>query len=306
LFLIDLPVFQDHYAAVQTAQVGQHQMNLGADGAPQAQSFITAAVQDRVKTPVEKVNGTYIQEITCGSEMPGNAQTLFGPTQNFTGGWSHINNPEKAPDFVGLKQPYGFYDIKSTNLVSDPTCGGESTYQTILVKKFHTWDNTHSNGLETQIEGDAVGRIQSLVIEMKINSARSVIPSPREIETLYPNLNSTQLASLDSGLANIDLVFSTGNWRSNKILTIDPRLYADKWLRITIPMEKMNYYREVNYVRTYTSYRASKGKRYKGLIINAESQNGQTLQRLTGGKPGQAKLFKEVDIAIHRIAYLMK
>ena len=182
----------------------------------------------------------------------------------------------------------------------------ESTYRAILVKKLHTWNNTHANGLETRIDGVPISEVDHLVVELKLHSSRSFIPSLKQIRTAYPRLTRRQLRSLDKSMANIDLVFSAGELRSNKVLTIDPVKYADQWIRITIPMEEMNYYREVDYKRTYTTYHAAKNHRYTGLVINAESQNRKTVQHLMDGKVGAVPLFKELDISIRRIDYVLK
>lgn len=254
----------------------------------------------------DTVEGALIQEITCGAALPGRTTTLFGPDRNFSAGWSHINDPTKAADFTGLQQPLSAYSISSNNLSIDASCEGEKTYSALLVKKLHTWNNTHANGLETNIDGRAIAEIESLIVELKLNSARSLIPSAQQIRAVYPRLTRKQLRNLDRGMANIDLVFSAGKLRSNKILSIDPNKYADKWLRITIPMESMNYYQEVDYKRTYSPHQAAKNQRFTSLIINAESRYRKTVQHLQDDKAGAVQLFKELDISIYRIAYVMK
>ena len=248
-----------------------------------------------------------IQTITCNGEAPlGRALTIFSTERNFSSGWSHISNPEKAADFLELQQPPDRYDITSAQLREDPSCNGEKTYRAVLVKKFHTWENTHANGLQTDVEPIAVADIASLVIELKINSAGSLIPSRQQIANAFPWMTPAQVRNLDKGAANIDLVLSSGNARANKILTIDQSKYADKWLRITIPMERLNYYDEVNYVRTPRRYEAEKDQAYDNLIITAESLNRKTVQSITGGTAATNPLFKEVDISIRRIYFTLK
>jgi hypothetical protein len=248
-----------------------------------------------------------IQTITCnGEETRGRALPIFNAERNFSSGWSHINNPEKAADFLELQQPYDHYDITKEKLREDPTCNDEKTYSAVLVKKFHTWENTHANGLQTEIEPIPVANIASLVIELKLNSAGSVIPSRQQIANAFPWMTPAQVRNLDKGAANIDLVLSSGNARANKILTIDQSKYADKWLRITIPMERLNYYDEVNYARTPKRYESERSRAYTNLIITAESFNRKTVQSITGGTAATNPLFKEVDISIRRIYYTLK
>lgn len=254
----------------------------------------------------EKLEGVYIQEIQCGAPIPGRTVTLFSEERNFSDGWSHINNPQKAGDFVELQQPYHHYNITPDRLQEDASCGDAKTYSAVLVKKLHTWDNTHSNGLQTQIEPIPVDAIESLVIELKVNSAGSAIPSRQQIAATFPWLQPGQVRHLDKGAANLDLVLSSGTLHANKVLTINQSKYADKWLRITIPMEQLNYYQEENYVRTPSRYRAVQDQAYKSLTITAESHDRKTVQSLTGGTAGNLPLFKEVDIAIHRIAFIVK
>lgn len=253
-----------------------------------------------------EIGGVYIQVIDCGTAPHGRLATIFSPERTFSAGWSHIDDPGKAADFTALQQPPNTYSINSANLRVDASCNGEKTYRATLVKKLHTWNNTHANGLETTVNGTPVGDIDSVVVELKLNSAGSVIPSPKQIRAAYPRLTRKQLRNLDKGMANIDLVFSAGELRANKVLTIDPQEYADKWLRITIPMEKMHYYREVDYKRTYTTYQAAGDHRFTGLVINAESQHRKTVQHLTDGRAGAVQLFKELDVSIRRIGYVMK
>lgn len=252
------------------------------------------------------VDGAYIEAIRCGDEAPGRAVIIFSAERNFSGGWSHISNPQKAGDFLDLKHPSSHYSIASDQLREDSTCNGEKTYRAVLVKKFHTWDNTHSNGLQTEVERIPVAAIESLVIELKVNSAGSVIPSRQQIAETFPWLRPAQVRNLDKGAANIDLVLSSGNARASKILTIDQSKYADTWLRITIPMARLNYYAEENYVRTPSHYEAVKDQAYGDLMITAESHNRKTVQSLTGGTAGTNPLFKELDVSIRRIEYLMK
>ena len=252
------------------------------------------------------LDGTYIETIQCGDDLPGRTVALFSAERNFSGGWSHISNPKKAGDFLDLKHPYSHYAITRDRLQEDSTCNSEKTYNAVLVKKFHTWENTHSNGLQSDIEPIPLNGIESLVIELKVNSSGSVIPSQQQIASTFPWLRPAQVRNLDMGVANIDLVLSSGNARANKILTIDQSQYADQWLRITIPMERLNYHDEKNYVRTPRRYDAVQKQAYKRLTITAESHNRKTVQSLTGGSAGTNPLFKELDISIHRIAYIMK
>lgn len=253
------------------------------------------------------MEGSLIQTITCNGEASlGRAFPIFNAERNFSAGWSHISNPEKAADFLDLQQPYEHYEITSEKLREDPSCNGEKTYNAVLVKKFHTWDNTHANGLQTALEPIPVADIASLVIELKINSAGSVIPSRQQIANAFPWMTPAQVRNLDKGAANLDLVLSAGNARANKILTIDQSKYADKWLRITIPMERLNYYDEVNYVRTPRRYENEKDRAYATLTVTAESLNRKTVQSITGGTAATNPLFKEVDISIRRIYYALK
>lgn len=253
----------------------------------------------------ETVAGTLLQEIGCGEAIPARTFTLFSAERNFSSGWNHIANPEKAADFQALSQPYSSYNTNADQLREDDTCNGEKTYRTVLVKKFHTWDNTHANGLQTEIEEIPLADIASLEIELKVNSAWSVIPSKQQIAETFPWLTQAQVRLLDRGEANIDLVLSTGTSRANKILTIDQRKYANKWLRISIPVEHLNYYDEVNYVRTPGRYQDVKELAYRNLTITAESHNRKTVQSITGGV-GTKPLFKEVDISIRSIHFVLK
>ncbi len=258
------------------------------------------------KGDVEQINGTSIEKIDCGQgDLPGNTRSIFSASNTFDGSsWSHVTDPSKAGDFNGLRQPLNEYGTGGVSSSSD--CSGDGTHNVTLVKKYHTWENTHSNGLKKGVNGVAVGDIESLVIELKINSNGTYVPTVQDVRQAYPFLSEGQVNELDQGMVNIDFVFEAGDKRSNKILRIDQNKYADEWIRITIPMENMDYYSEVNYNRTYTDYNGSRGQSYNGLTVDAETQSGSTVQALNGGTPGGAFLFKEVDVSIHRIDYILR
>jgi hypothetical protein len=250
-------------------------------------------------------DGTFLQEITCVEGPPAHSVTIFSAHRNFSSAWNHIANPAKAGDFLDLRQAFSRYNTAADQLQEDTSCNSEQTYRAVLVKKFHTWDNTHANGLQTEMDAIPVTKIKNVVIELKLNSAGSVIPSRQQIAEAFPWLTPGQVRMLDRGTANIDLVLSNGAARANKILTIDQSKYADKWLRITIPMQHLNYYEEVDYVRSPRPYDAAIEETYNTLNITAESHNRKTVQSLTGSA-GTRPLFKEVDLSIRRIYYDLK
>lgn len=273
---------------------------------------IHGAAHERVIHPPAKaitsprIDGSHIQHVGCGAAVGHPALTLFDMDHPFSAGWNHIGDPAKAADFSGLRQPFSAYAINHGNFHQDTTCTNERSYRTLLVKKLHTWNNSHANGLETHFEGLPVNAIESLVIELKLHSERSFIPSIQQIHAVYPQLSKAQVRSLDKGMANIELVLSAGKYRANQILTIEPDIYADQWVRITIPLENMNHYTEVDYARTPMSYSAAATQRYTSLIINAESQSRKTVQHLMNRQAGKVQLFKELDISIRNIQYLLK
>ena len=231
------------------------------------------------------LNGNAITAITCGERIAGTTGIIQGPSKNFNASWNHIAG-YPAEFTNALKQPNTAYNVSplSSKHVANAECNNDKTFNAVLVKKFHHWDRQHANGIKRlQLGGTATSDIQSLVIDMKLKSS-SYIPTALEINTAFPELKDNA-AKIDNSMAVLNFAFGAG---VSKRVYIDQALFADKWIRITIPANTLG----------------------RGILtelnLTAEVSTGTTVMNLNNGTPGTNWLFKEVDFSIHQILYVLK
>ena len=246
---------------------------------------------------------------TCPTAVADNALLLFGKNQAMTKGWSHIVKPEKAADFVGLKQSFAEYALSpklfAQQIKPDPLCPDIQTFQTILVKKLHVWNNNHSNGIETHIPAIPVREWQAIQLSMWIDSRRTVIPSASDIQRTFPELTSS-VDTLDASQANLYLVFRDGEQEAGYMITLDPQTDFDRWLNITIPAEDLRYSKKVDYVHTPRRFEDVQAQTYQTLSIKAETQSLKTVQHLNNREAPEGRLFKEIAVNINGIYLIEK
>lgn len=216
---------------------------------------------DESFVPVSNPNGYMIEEIVnCGvnSATSNNARAVFSNNTNSISGWSHVGTLVNVSDLQqNSAQAYAVPGATSAN----SNCNNQNTQDLILVKKYANWDQQHANGIEPSISSSnkTFADIDSIVIELKLNSAKTSIPSASQLQSKFGSvLTSTQLAQLDKSKAAfavsvLDPNNNNPDLQAERYIELDPATMADKWLRITIPFDQMELFTTANYYRTSTN-----------------------------------------------------
>lgn len=278
---------------------------LGACSSPSDPPSVSAAP---IFTPLAE--GTYA--IECGAdEHDPDALELLSADAYRVGGWNHVNGVG-AFETVALES--GDYAVSAQQYLPDATCGGEKTLNLVLAKKTYDWDKQHANGIESEFAGDELtfADVEAVVLDIRLDSSRSVLPTAAEYETAYGDLlTPAQLAELDGGHVNLELtLFGQGNTAEHPFLNagvmldIDPAEFADGWLRVRVPRDELSFYTEKSYERTPVGADEYQDLLVQGLRINPETSSGNEVRVYVGDAfDPQAKdeLFKEMGIAFHTI-----
>jgi hypothetical protein len=255
----------------------------------------------------------------CGTQEANNQAklTLFDHQNNRLYGWSHIMDGPK--EFDGLKLTAADYKVSAANSQTDPTCNNNTIFQTVLVKKYADWDRQHLNGIEPQFlyEGITFGQVESIVLELKVNSAASSFLTSAELKTLYGGyLTDEQLAAWDTGKVNLGITLfekgfdnqSTPSFTGAIIIEIDPEKYADQWLRLTIPAANLTYFEEMNYAPTPANLDDFAGNTILGLRINPETKNGSVIRSYLQDDFDDTvpENFKEMALSFAKVEIVLK
>lgn len=249
-----------------------------------------------------------ILAIECDSRVSirESALTRLSDEFNAMGGWSHLNG---VGQFANAAHPVSAYRIGGEAYQEDPSCNGAKTLETVLVKKTWDWDRNHANGMETSFpnEGIDFGHVTDLVLEIRIDSERSSIPSAGELEDAYAEfLSAEDLAELDNQQVNLELtLFGEGatadqpHMNASAMVAVDPAQFADQWVRVQVSREDFSWYTEDNYQRTEVGADEYQDLRVRGLRINPETGSGLTARHYIGDDfdpQARDELFKEMAI----------
>jgi hypothetical protein len=268
--------------------------------------------QEIESTPLQKTSSDgYSVELIgqCGATVSRSSKELilFENEVNRLSGWSHAKYIE------GLNSNPSIYTAK---IRQDTSCSNIKTYQNILVKKYADWNAQHVNGIEPLFIGDIIklGAIGSIILEFKVHSEGTEVPTKSMLESLYGNyLNAEQLEALDRNLINLSVtVFEAGfderstNTLNGKVnLELDQNLYADKWVRVIIPMGSLDYYTEQNYSKQPVQQSKFRNAKIIGLRINPETHSGKVVRHFIkstfeSNTPPEA--FKKMNVSFKKIA----
>jgi hypothetical protein len=254
--------------------------------------------------------------------------TLFedqGELQGGLTGWSHIV-ASGVYTGLGLTGTDPHYDIPGP-IAADASCNNAETMRVILVKKFGNWEQQHSNGIEPSITTKKTfSDVQSIVLEFKINSEHTVLPSAALLQTTYPHLSPAQIAQLDSGKVNLaisiisprdneDRSVGDTDGQAQRFIEIDP-VNFDSWLRVTIPFEGMNFYTVDDYRKSLSSLAALANTPVDVIQINPEIYGnrrsaseigtfGNVVRSFTGATY-TPEVFKEIDITVKKVEVIWK
>jgi len=249
--------------------------------------------------------GTYA--IECGADQHNpDAVVVLSQDEYRVGGWNHVNG---VGSFATVALEPSEYAVSGNQYLPDATCGGANTLGLVLAKKTYDWDRQHANGMESQFSGEEMrfGDVESIVLEIRLDPTRSVLPQPADYEERYGDLlTAEQLAELDGGNVNLELtLFGNGSggdpqMNAGTIIEVDPEQVGDGWLRVKVPRDELTFYTERNYERTEVGPEANQDLVVAGLRINPETASGNEVRVYVGDDfdiKAKPELFKEMAIA---------
>ena len=235
---------------------------------------------------------------------------------NFSG-WNHSTNQNSSrPEWAQLKLAPATYNYSNSAKANDG-CNGVDTLNMVLVKKIADWDLQHSNGFERDIlsNGYKFGDIENLVIDLKINSAKTFIPDVESLKTKYASYISSGsvIDTFESGKVNIGLTLQDNSLTSTSLnaainIQLDQSTLSDKWIRITIPMKDMKFYSETNYTPTTKTLSDLSNVVIKRALFVAETKTNEVLRhKITWNDSAKPiETFKEMDLSFKKIEFQLK
>lgn len=251
------------------------------------------------------------------ADYDGGVQNQSLSSLNFSG-WNHSNNENKGrAEWAKLNvSNHATYDFATSAKVND-SCNGVDTINMVLVKKIADWDFQHSNGFEKNITADGIefGDIENIIIDLKINSAKTFLPSIDSLKSTYANhVSGDAIDEIESGKVNIGMVIYDGKTEpvldAKRIIQLDQSLLADQWVRLTIPMKDLQFCSNASYYCTPKTLADLSNKVIAGIQFIGETKTGAVLRsKITeanwkSSTPPEA--FKEIDISVKKIEFQLK
>ncbi|MDZ7924824.1 MAG: hypothetical protein U5M23_12390 [Marinagarivorans sp.] len=230
-------------------------------------SSSAALAQDRPYT---------IEKIGCNDpdDYSGDATVIFNGSGAFNG--SFTNKNFNSSEYQNLSRAGSSSDYTLTqNAVNDASCSNRKVHTGTWLKKLANWSSQHSNSMKASVNRK-IGDIDSIVLELRINSALTDVPTKAEIAALYGSkLNQKGLDRLDAGKVAFALTLndpdgSTGV-RGEVFMEIDQGLYADQWIRITIPKNKLVFWTGENWIKTPVGLAAANTATVDNIYMNPET-----------------------------------
>lgn len=224
-------------------------------------------------------------------------------------GWNHTTNGSTT-EWTNLKLAGSNYNF-SSNAKVNTSCNGVDTLDMVLVKKIADWDHQHTNGFERNILafGYKFGDIDNLVFDVKINSTKTSIPTVDSIKTTYSSyVSAATVDSLEDGKVNIGITLGDStNLNGAIIFQLDQAALSDQWVRVTIPMSKLSFYQEVNYVRTAKTLADFSNVVINRMLVVGETKSGAVLRgNINPWSSSVPETFKEMDLSFKKIEFQLK
>jgi len=241
-------------------------------------------------------------------DYDGKAQDQNLSSLNFSG-WNHTTNGSDT-EWTNLKLPASNYNF-NTSAKANGSCNNVSTLDMVLLKKIANWDHQHSNGFECNIlaKGYKFGDIKSLVFNLKINTAKTHIPTVENIKKAYATyVNESVVDAMDDGKVNIGVTLGDNtNLNASIIFQLDQATIGDKWVRVTIPMDKLSYYQEINYKQTIKTQADLSNVVVNRMLIVGETKSGAVLRsNINLWDVKIPEIFKEMDVSFKKIELQLK
>ncbi|MCJ8313204.1 MAG: cellulase family glycosylhydrolase [Saccharospirillaceae bacterium] len=246
-------------------------------------------------------------------------------------GWSHIAST--SGDWNGLTKQKSDYDIdKNGYNATDSACNNIKTYNAVLVKKLHDWDQAHSNGFKYLIDSSnpSFAEMDTITLDIYYDANDSSIPNKTQITSAYSShLSSSQITALDGNgefQLDIQLDVDLPNPTSPPTEYYDTEgdvhgtlnlnftaAQANKWLRLEIPVNSLIFREETaNWGVKVVSYNSIKNLQPNKISFVAESKSRETARHALPDniKNNQSafdnlnltKLFKEESFRIKQLS----
>ncbi|MGL1956723.1 MAG: hypothetical protein OCD00_05335 [Colwellia sp.] len=223
--------------------------------------------------------------------------------------WNHIAT--YPDDYSSIKLSKENYKLQR---LSDASCYQSSVLAMTLVKKISDWDRQHGNGIEFSFAQKKLtfAHFEFFKIRMKLKVESSYLPNKKLAQAaLSPLMTDEISAELDDSNAYIKFSFYGDDHANNKVSTfygetivsIDPTVYGNTWIDISIPLNDLSYFSQKNYQEQAVTLAQIKHELVNGLLIVAETKNGKTLRHYYVDEyPKHApEVLKEISIEIDQI-----
>ena len=258
----------------------------------------------------------------CGVDVPAIsplAYTIMQDDKNTLRGWSHIFKENESGEFADVKLENEEYKISKTQYKADESCNNVKTQSAVLLKKHSDWDHQHAKGFEPKFFDKRLmlSNIDKVVMDIKISEEGTSIPTIAELQKAYGDiLTQEQLMTLDQGKVNLAVTIfeamalnqGISSLNADTFIEIDQTKYFDKWIRITIDVDKMNYFTELSYTATPADAADYKDLAIKGFRLNPENNSGNVVRNFITDTWSKdiPELFKEMNVSIKKIEILVK
>ncbi len=285
----------------------------------------TATNAESTQAPVSYTNYSIATIANCGQGIAAEDKTfaIFADydsgVQNQSlsslifSGWNHSTNENAGrAEWKLLSQTGANYNF-STNAKVNDSCNSVDTINMVFVKKIADWEFQHMNGFERNIlaHGYKFGDIENLIVDIKVHSANTSIPSVASLKTTYANyVSAAAVDALDDGKVNVDITLHDGaNLFGKIIVQLDQETLKDQWVRVNVPMSKVYFYQEIDYNRTTKTLAELSNVVIQRMVVVGETKNGSVLRGPIGDANWNASVpetFKEADLSFKKIEFQLK
>lgn len=320
--------------------VGKCDTQCGLDIAAHIQSWAAAATIETASTPIV-TNTTHTISLlnNCGQGVtaPGNGYSFIGDyntaqsNQALSLGnkWNHtVTKPGIEWANTQFAANPSTYNIPANGKAND-SCNNVDTLDVVLVKKYANWNEGHSNGFEPNnllSQNINFGKIASIVLDVKVNAARTLVPTQAALIKTYntdasgkPYLTAqNNITAVDNNKVNLAFTLQDNGastvLSASDIIEINQSMFLDQWIRVVIDMSKIKYCSTTNYNCTAKTPTDLANTLISKLTVVAESSSGGVLR---GSMPNVTdtqwnsftvvpETFKEIDVSIKKLELIYK
>ncbi|PUA30286.1 MAG: hypothetical protein B0W54_07180 [Cellvibrio sp. 79] len=298
--------------------------SLSSSSAPSS----VAAGSENTLTATSQAGYTLAKIENCGVNIS-KPEKSFAILANYDGGeqnqnlsaldfynWNHVgtvNTPPIPNEWDNITLPAASYNIPG-NAATNSSCNNVDSLNVILVKKIANWHRQHANGFGRKFTsfGHKFSNVENIVLDLKVNSAKTKTHTPAELKTVYTGYlaDTSVIDTIEAGKVNLGLTFETSNnLRAAITIEIDQAIYADQWVRVTIPMSSLRYYEDVNFQPASRDASLFSNLVINNLLVVAETRTNAVLRgsiKDWNETTPPPERFKELDISVKKIELMLK